>query len=732
MVDKKGSLNIWKIFSGDMKKIRNNTMAWIVILGLTIVPSLYAWFNIAASWDPYANTGNLKVAVASVDEGYSGELTAINLNIGDKVISSLRENDALDWVFTTEKEAVQGVKDGSYYAALVIPESFSRDMMSFFTTDVHRSDILYYLNEKENAIAPKITNKGAGAVKNQIDEIFAKSITEVALEVTGSLSNILEKGDADRYMNNFLNHFDSAAQEVTESAETIESFALLTESLAEVANTAAELTAQMTENAGKNQAYLAEGTDKINDAAQKLQDASTKLGKTLDKVTEFYDSTAKKLDEIIELLNEDTDAAIKKLRELEQNVDKMTQTLISLRSDLEEIDAQIPEEQTILKAAVEKLTEHINDLIDRQKNFAAALREAADKIQLAITKVNDAQVVCRHLRADVDKIRAEYENDVEPAILELCSAMTETNGALSRVFDNLDLLAPDREEGIGTAVLNLNDTAQALREAAKTMKNEGKDLQKTAKELRKALQSGESEKVRELLGSDAQTVSTFLSAPVVLDTTAMYPVGNYGSAMAPFYSVLAIWVGAIVLVAMLKVNLDEERKRELEDLKNHQMYLGRMIFFLIMGLLQSGLVCLGDLFFLEIQCEHPLYFLFAGWITGIVFTIIMYTLTISFGDVGKAVAVVLLVIQVAGSGGTFPIEMTPQFFQSVYKLLPFTHAMSAMRECIGGFYENTYWISLGYLGIYVIIFLFIGLVLRKPIIRLNEKFTEKLESTKLM
>lgn len=732
MVDKKGSLNIWKIFSGDMKKIRNNTMAWIVILGLTIVPSLYAWFNIAASWDPYANTGNLKVAVASVDEGYSGELTAINLNIGDKVISSLRENDALDWVFTTEKEAIQGVKDGSYYAALVIPESFSRDMMSFFTPDVHRSDILYYLNEKENAIAPKITNKGAGAVKNQIDEIFAKSITEVALEVTGSLSNILEKGDADRYMNNFLDHFDSAAQEVTESAETIESFALLTESLAEVANTAAELTGMMTDNAGKNQSLLAEGTDKINDAAQKLQDASTKLGKTLDKVTEFYDSTAKKLDEIIELLNEDADAAIKKLRELEQNVDKMTQTLISLRSDLEEINAQIPEEQTILKAAVEKLTEHINDLIDRQKNFAAALREAADKIQLAITKVNDAQVVCRHLRADVDKIRAEYENDVEPAIMELCSAMTETNGALSKVFDSLDLLAPDLEEGIGTAVLNLNDTAQALREAAKTMKNEGKDLQKTAKELRKALQSGESEKVRELLGSDAQTVSTFLSAPVVLDTTAMYPVGNYGSAMAPFYSVLAIWVGAIVLVAMLKVNLDEERKRELEDLKNHQMYLGRMIFFLIMGLLQSGLVCLGDLFFLEIQCEHPLYFLFAGWITGIVFTIIMYTLTISFGDVGKAVAVVLLVIQVAGSGGTFPIEMTPQFFQSVYKLLPFTHAMSAMRECIGGFYENTYWISLGYLGIYVIIFLFIGLVLRKPIIRLNEKFTEKLESTKLM
>lgn len=732
MVDKKGSLNIWKIFSGDIKKIRNNTMAWIVILGLTIVPSLYAWFNIAASWDPYANTGNLKVAVASVDEGYSGELTAINLNIGDKVISALRENDALDWVFTTEKEAIQGVKDGSYYAALVIPKSFSRDMMSFFTPNVHRSDILYYLNEKKNAIAPKITNKGASAVKSQIDEIFAKSITEVALEVTESLSNVLEKGDADRYINNFLGNFESVGTEISKSGDTVESFAKLTESLAGVTNTAAELTAQMTENAGKNQALLAEGTDRINDAAQKLQDVSASLGQTLDKVTSFYDSIAKKLDEIIELLNEDADAAIKKLRELEQKVNKVTQTLITLRSGLEEIDEQIPEEQAVLKTAVEKLAAHTDELIEKQQDFAAAIGIAADKIQSAITKINDAQVVCRHLRSDVDIIRSEYENEVEPRILALCSAMTETNSALSEVLDNIDLLAADLETDTASAVLNLTDTAEALHSAAETMKAQGKKISAKAEDFRKALQSGDSEKMRELLGSDAQTVSAFLSAPVDLDTTAMYPVENYGSAMAPFYSVLAIWVGAIVLVAMLKVTLDEERKRELEDLKNHQMYLGRMIFFLIMGLLQSGLVCLGDLFFLEIQCEHPLYFMLAGWITGIVFTIIMYTLTVSFGDVGKAVAVVLLVIQVAGSGGTFPIEMTPQFFQSVYKLLPFTHAMTAMRECIAGFYENTYWTSMGHLGIYVIIFLFIGLVLRKPIIRLNDKFTEKLESTKLM
>ena len=202
--------------------------------------------------------------------------------------------------------------------------------------------------------------------------------------------------------------------------------------------------------------------------------------------------------------------------------------------------------------------------------------------------------------------------------------------------------------------------------------------------------------------------------------------------MAPFYSVLAIWVGGVVLVAMMKVNVDRKRQEELADVTPAQLYLGRYILFLIIGLLQSGLICLGDLYFLEIQCEHPFYFMLAGWFTSIVFVNLLYTLTVSFGDIGKAICVVLMVIQVAGSGGTFPIEMTPTFFQKLYVLLPFTHSMAAMRECIAGFYGNVYWKELGILGLYLIASLLLGLVLRKPIIRLNEAFNEKLEETKVI
>ena len=112
--------NIIRIARNDIHNIRKNVIALIVIFGITIVPSLYAWFNIAASWDPYKNTGNLKVAVASLDKGYDGELLPVRLNLGNDIISSLRENTQLHWIFTDAKDASNGVRSGKYYASVVI------------------------------------------------------------------------------------------------------------------------------------------------------------------------------------------------------------------------------------------------------------------------------------------------------------------------------------------------------------------------------------------------------------------------------------------------------------------------------------------------------------------------------------------------------------------------------------------------------------------------------------
>ena len=736
MVDKGGAFNVWKIIKGDWKKIENNTIAWIVIIGLTIVPSLYAWFNIAASWDPYSNTGNLKVAVASLDEGYDGELTSVNINVGEKVISALRENDSLNWVFTDEEDAVNGVKDGSYYAALVIPKSFSQDMMSFFTTDVHRSELIYYLNEKENAIAPKITDKGASGVKNQIDEVFAKTITEIALDIASSMSNIASQGDVNQYMGAFLTNFETVGETITEDAGTLSSLALLCDSLADVAMTASDLGADAVANAGSAQELIGETSTEVIDAKNELEKLGKEITSTLTEIGSKYDAAIAKIDAITAELSENgitVDTIVSDLQDLKTDLDSMTATLKTLSENVQKLYDAIPEDQTDLRTKVSKLKTQLDDVVTKMEKASGMISDAIPKIKKAESTAKEVRSICDSLRAEIDVINTKYTTEIEPAIEEISTSMIETNDSLSEVFDKMDVLADSLESGGASAAESLKETAAAMNEAASALEECGKELTDAADDLRDAVNSGETEKIKEILGSDnISTISEFVSSPVELDKTTIYPVANYGSGMAPFYTVLSIWVGAIVLAAMLKVNLTEERKRELEDLRDYQIYLGRMFLFLVVALLQSGLVCLGDLYFLEIQCEHPMMFLFAGWFSGIVFAIIMYTLTISFGDVGKAIAVILLVIQVAGSGGTFPIEMTPQFFQDLASLMPFTYAMAAMRECIGGLYENTYIVSLGYLAIYAAVFLLQGILLRKPIIKLNEFFTEKLESTKLM
>ena len=305
------------------------------------------------------------------------------------------------------------------------------------------------------------------------------------------------------------------------------------------------------------------------------------------------------------------------------------------------------------------------------------------------------------------------------------SAVQSLFGSMDKGMEDMEKLAGDAGSGLGNMKTTLDTSASLLTEIADK-------VNQVAEKLETAVQDGNMQTLKNVLGSSPEIVSSFVSAPVKMKTKALYPVENYGSAMAPFYSTLSIWVGGIILVAMVKVTASANLKRALRPLKPYQIYFGRYLLFMVLGLIQSGLICLGDLYFLGIQCEHPFLFLLAGWVSSIVYVNIIYTFTVSFGDVGKAVCVVLLVMQVAGSGGTFPIEVAPEIFRKIYPLLPFTHSMTAMRECIAGFYGYTYWIELGKMGLFLCASLFLGLVLRKPVIRLNELFIEKLESTKLM
>ena len=199
---------ILRIARDDAGRIRHNVIALIIILGLAIVPSMYAWFNIAASWDPYGNTGALKVALANTDEGYQGELLPLELNVGDKIESALRENTDLDWVFTSEEDAVEGTRSGKYYAAFVITPEFSTDMMSLLSAESKNPVIRYYANEKENAISPKVTDKVAGALQQKIDETFVQTASEVIINTFDNLSSYVDEGMAASFMDGLSGSYE--------------------------------------------------------------------------------------------------------------------------------------------------------------------------------------------------------------------------------------------------------------------------------------------------------------------------------------------------------------------------------------------------------------------------------------------------------------------------------------------------------------------------------------------
>ena len=723
---------IGQVFLYDISHIKKNVIAMIVVLGLCVVPSLYAWFNIAASWDPYSNTNGLKVAVANTDEGYEGEILPLQINIGDTVISSLRENDQLDWTFTGKKDAVEGVKSGKYYAAIVIQKSFSQDMMSLFSEEMTHSDIIYYINEKENAIAPKVTDKGASAVQQQIDEIFVKTAAQVGLDLLDTISEVTSSDGAQAAAQNLTENIRKIGSDLDSTAGTVKAFSNMTVSMQQMLDATADILNKAGQNTETNLSLLNETGNSVDSLRSAVSGTTESVNQVLAQGSQCYDAISGQINNAFSSISTDAGATAGALNSVASEVQVMIDRYTGFRDSVQQLADSFPLASDLLQPIIGNL----NESIAHQEAVRDKLNEAAEKITETASDAGNYQAQLDQLvqqsSQQISGIRSDYENNVKTQINTMFGTLGDTSSAVQSLFTSMDNGVEDMEKLAKDAGSGLEKMKTTLDTSASLLTATAEKVNQAAEKLDTAAQDGNVEILKNVLGSSPEVISSFVSAPVRMQTKALYPVENYGSAMAPFYSTLSIWVGGIILVAMMKVTASENLKRALTPLKPHQIYLGRYLLFLVLGLIQSGLICLGDLYFLGIQCEHPFLFLLAGWVSSVVYVNIIYTFTVSFGDVGKAICVVLLVMQVAGSGGTFPIEVAPEIFQKIYPFLPFTHSMTAMRECVAGFYQYTYWAELGIMCLFLLASLFLGLVLRKPVIRLNELFIEKLEDTKLM
>lgn len=724
--------NIFTIFKRDLQKINGNVIALIVLLGICIVPCLYAWFNIAASWDPYTNTEGIKVAVVNEDKGFTGNVFNLDVNVGDKVISKLSSDKKLGWDIVSNEEAMHGIDSGKYYAAIVIPEDFSKNMMSLFSNHIEDPEILFYSNEKKNAIAPKVTEKQTTSLQNEINAAFFENLYKIAYDTLNTMNVAIKDTDKDEMVENLLTNLNSISRDMHLQIRTIGSFEDLAKSIQSTLTTTNSIVAN---SALKSDALITSLQNQTNELSN-LDTNMSHLSKGIDEILSTNEQYFKALSDVINQTEEDIKDTSFNVNRTFKDVSNEIQILIErnqkVKEDLEKANAALP----IPLLGIDRTVEKFASLIDQQtilKNkIDSNVQETEDLIDFTNAKKEELNQIISDSKSNIAGFRDDFRQDFSKDIDQIVGNIEDTSNKTISFINSIQKSGEQIDNVTGQLDRNMNDVIDILIKTRSELESASSNLDAMIARIENPESGDKMDTIRTILSEGPTVVTTFLAAPVHYQTEKLYPIENYGSAMTPFYSTLAIWVGGVVLVAMMSVNPTKNTLKDLTNLRDYQVYLGRYLLFALIGLIQSTLIILGDVFYLGVQVESIWYLLLAGWITSLVYVNVIYTLTVSFGDIGKAICVVLMVMQVAGSGGTFPIEVAPEFFKKVYPLLPFVHSMNAMRECIGGFYGNTYWYELGILLTVLIPSLLLGLLLRRPIIRFNEAFMEKLEETKIM
>lgn len=711
---------ILKVFTNDMKKISTNVIAVVIILGLSILPSLYAWFNIFSNWDPYgpSSTGNIKVAVVSDDAG--AEISGLEINIGATVVEALQANNTIGWVFTDNSdETIEGVKAGDYYAALVIPETFSEDMVSFLTGDLEHPQIIYYENGKKNAIAPKITQKAQKTVRQQVNATFISTLAESAMKA----GNVISATDSDgvSIADTMTEKLTALSSDMDTYINILSSFKGIMDSAQSIISTTKIMLPSLNTVLDSSKTSLSSMQTMVNSSTNTVNTVSDMMLSSLDMI----DGT---LTMISNVVNSDLSSA-------------QTVSTIVLNG-IGAVNNMIPYAKEIFNSSVAgieaKGDEKINSQINAIRGQFDLVKSDADHVgsssAVAVSNSNDLidkiQAELAHCSNDIAVLKDTYSSSVKP---QLSSTVTNAQAALNTTVNalssfNLNLGSTDNvltsySDTLADGNTNLDTTLELAQELS--------DYIKTLTENMSELSDNENyNKLIEVMDSNPELLGEFASSPVSLDTVRIYPIENYGSAMAPFYTVLALWVGALILVAIIHVKVHPIPG--VSGICPRHAYFGRYMLFFLVGQLQTLITVLGDLHFIGIQCEHPVMFWFAGAMCSFVFTLFIYSLTVALGNIGEALAVVVMVVQVAGAGCTFPIETLPKVFHSLYNYLPFQFGMNAMKETIGGLYENSYWTYIAKLSVYLLVSLFFGLVGAIPFRKLNKIIDKNKEKSGIM
>ncbi len=721
--------NILAIFKADVRGLVKNVLALIIIIGLCILPSLYAWFNIYSNWDPYANTGNIKIAAYSEDEGYTGEDGTVQ-NMGGKILDNLKENTAIGWTMVNSgEEAIEGVKSGDYYAAVVIEKDFSYKMFNMFAEGFANPGITYYENEKKNAVATKITDTAVSTLQQSIDAQFVDVVIRTVFEQTNNVSGEIET-------NNKIKEFTDKLTAVNNNLITYET---TIESLISANKDLTTSVGKAQDEIDSLKGQVDTGIDDVTGVKNGISTTRTSLSDFNAKVKESVAQIESSLDKVVSELENTT---------VTDDVRKMADDMIQTMKDVNTLKKEALKLEAAIKGiklpsdydkkmqdalnAIGSVIGNADDI--REVINGLGITDAADKVTSRIEaelakKTDSVEDAVRTCKDYASNMRNMFTNSLMPQIDGILANTEQILATVNTLLESINTTLENTGTIFDGMVSTIGSTNQSLEQMQVIIQGVSEKLKSVTELFNGTTEDERVQALRKLMSGDPDTYGEFFSEPVKIDTVEVYPIANYGSAMTPFYTVLALWVGALLLTALVKVKAEP---KNLQGVKLHQLYFGRYLLFFVLGQIQALVVVLGDIYLLHCQILDKGLFWFTASLTSFVFTLLVYSLTLSFGDIGKAVAVVIMVIQIAGSGGTFPIELLPSVYRNIYIFFPFPYAINAMRETIGGMYGNMYVKSLLQLMIFAVAALVLGLVIRKPFIKWNHFVEKRMEDTKMM
>jgi putative membrane protein len=630
--------DIGNIFKNDMKAVKNNPVVMVVLLVIILLPSLYALLNIEATWDPYARTSNIEVAVVNEDLGYASNGT--NYNVGNMLVNELKNNTNFKWQFVDESTGLNGVKNGKYYAVLIIPSNFSQQLLSIQTSNPQQAKIQYIVNDKTNPIAPRLTNAGVDTIQAQINGEIVKTVDGI---IFGKLSDIGE------YAADNKAEFLKAKSFVNE----------LNGQIGEIDSTISQANTDMST---------------VNTIWPKVSAALPQIQKISNTVRTEYDS-------LYTQIASNPTQALTKVQTMESQVNLLITTL-------KYIDAI--------------LTSLYNTTGD------ANLKPTIDQVESDISTANNVLVI-------LQKVKADINNGTSPT------------GDLTKLKSSIDTM----DNAINTLVANQGNINQQINEASAKLSlvnTQWPTLKAAIPVAATKLNSINESDIDGLIAFSAMNqtgVQNYFDSPVVIQKQDIYPINNYGSALAPFYISISLWIGCVIAVAMISMRVKSRIKYRAES-----VYLGRMGLFIIICLLQSIFVALGALY-LHVQASSAILFILTTLFIGFCSMIIVYSLTSTLGNAGKSLAIILLVLQITATAGIYPVQLLPPFFQALHPYLPLTYAIGALREVIGGVIWSSYWYNILILAIFPALTFVLTLIIKEKLNKRAQWSEKKLEDSGL-